>query len=255
MYVPLHTYYCLFPLSSYMHVCPGGDLLWAFSQFSIQGGLNAFHLCAEGGHLAIAQYLAPKIGGDLFDSDDNGYTALHWSVQTGHLFMVEYLVKSQVFDVKARDKVGLHCLLLVFILCILWPLWTHLLHGHSRHGNLYTTCVTSVVCVSSMRLLFCSMCTCAPIMMWCTVLRYVSLFRLHSVSLTLCAVGHHSTFESSSEWPCRGGSVSAGKWQQGHGTEQCGLTKENFDFLWSSNVVSWSLYSSDSSSNPLWSVA
>ena len=27
MYIPLHTYYCLFPLSSYMLVCTGGHLL------------------------------------------------------------------------------------------------------------------------------------------------------------------------------------------------------------------------------------
>ena len=79
----------------------------------MQGGFNAFHLCAEGGHLAVADYLAPKMGGHLFDCDDAGYTALHWAAQEGQLPMVEYLVRSCGFDVKAVDKVGLHCLLLV----------------------------------------------------------------------------------------------------------------------------------------------
>ena len=59
-----------------------------------------------GGHLAVAEYLAPKLEGHLFDSDDDGYTALHWAAQAGQLSMVEYLVRSCGFDVKARDKVG-----------------------------------------------------------------------------------------------------------------------------------------------------
>ncbi len=73
---------------------------------SFQGGHNAFLLCAEGGHLAIAEYLAPKMEGHLFDADDARYTALHWAAQQGQLSMVEYLVRSCGFDVKARDKVG-----------------------------------------------------------------------------------------------------------------------------------------------------
>ena len=79
----------------------------------MQGGLNAFHMCAGGGHVAIAEYLAPKMEDHLFDSDDDGYTALHFAAQEGQLSMVEYLVRSCGFDVKAVDKVGLHCLLLV----------------------------------------------------------------------------------------------------------------------------------------------
>ena len=79
----------------------------------MQGGLNAFLLCALGGHLAVAEYLASKMEGRLFDSDDGGYTALHWAAQEGQLPMVKYLVRSCGFDVKAIDKVGSHCLLLV----------------------------------------------------------------------------------------------------------------------------------------------
>ena len=73
---------------------------------SMQEGCNAFHACAVGGHLAVAEYLAPKMEGHLFDSDDARYTALHWAAQEGQLPMVEYLVRSCGFDVKARDKVG-----------------------------------------------------------------------------------------------------------------------------------------------------
>ena len=83
----------------------------------MQRGRNAFFLCAMGGHLAVAEYLAPKMEGHLFDSDDDGSTALHWAAQEGQLPMVKYLVRSCGFDVKAIDKVGLHCLLLVC--CIL----------------------------------------------------------------------------------------------------------------------------------------
>ena len=77
------------------------------------GGCNAFLLCAVGGHLPVAKYLASKMEGHLFDPDDDGYTALHWAAQEGHLSMVEYLVRSCGFDVKAIDKVDFHCLLLV----------------------------------------------------------------------------------------------------------------------------------------------
>ena len=79
----------------------------------MQGGRNAFLLCAEGGHLAVAEYLAPKMEGHLFDSNGNGSTALHMAAYFGHLSMVKYLVRSCGFDVKAIDKVSLHCLLLV----------------------------------------------------------------------------------------------------------------------------------------------
>ena len=78
----------------------------------MQEGRNAFLLCAAGGHSAIAEYLAPKMKGHLFDGDNVGSTALHLAANFGHLSMVEYLVKSCGFDVKAIDKVGLHCLLL-----------------------------------------------------------------------------------------------------------------------------------------------
>ena len=60
------------------------------------------------GHLPVAEYLAPKMEGHLFDCDDAGYTALHWASQEGQLSMVEYLVRSCGFDVKARDKVDQH---------------------------------------------------------------------------------------------------------------------------------------------------
>ena len=56
----------------------------------------------------VAEYLAPKMEGHLFDSDDDGYTALHCAAKAGQLSMVEYLVRSCGFDVKARDKVGQH---------------------------------------------------------------------------------------------------------------------------------------------------
>ena len=79
----------------------------------MQGGRNAFLLCAMDGHLPVAVYLASKMEGHLFDSDDDGYTALHLAAYFGHLSVVKYLVRSCGFDVKAINKVGFHCLLLV----------------------------------------------------------------------------------------------------------------------------------------------
>ena len=77
------------------------------SFLSLQDGSNVFHVCAAGGNVAIAQFLAPMMEDHLFDVDDDGYTALHWATQEGQLSMVEYLVKSCGFDLKAKDKVGL----------------------------------------------------------------------------------------------------------------------------------------------------
>ena len=76
------------------------------SYHSLQEGRNAFLLCAMYDHLAVAEYLAPKMEGHLFDSDDDGHTALHLAAYFGHLSMVQYLVGSCGFDVKARAKVG-----------------------------------------------------------------------------------------------------------------------------------------------------
>ena len=72
----------------------------------MQDGLNAFDMCAVGGHFAVAEYLIPKMEDHLFDCDDDGYTALHWAAREGQLPMVEYLVRSCGFDLKTRDKVG-----------------------------------------------------------------------------------------------------------------------------------------------------
>ena len=78
----------------------------SLSYHSLQGGRNAFLLCAMKGHLAIAKYLAPKMEDHLFDSDDDRDTALHLAAYFGQLSMVQYLVGYCGFDVKARDKVG-----------------------------------------------------------------------------------------------------------------------------------------------------
>ena len=82
-------------------------MLYPYSFLSLQEGSNVFHLCAAGGNVAIAQFLAPMMEDHLFDVNDGGYTALHWATQEGQLSMVEYLVKSCGFDLKAEDKVGL----------------------------------------------------------------------------------------------------------------------------------------------------
>ena len=74
----------------------------------MQRGFNAFLLCICGCHLAVAQYLAPRMGDHLYDTDDSGATALHWAVEANQLPIVEYLVKSCEFDVTLRDKVCIY---------------------------------------------------------------------------------------------------------------------------------------------------
>ena len=62
-------------------------------------------MSAWGGHIDVAQYLAPMMGGQVFDLTDEKETALHIAVENGHLPMVEHLVKSARFDVKDKNKV------------------------------------------------------------------------------------------------------------------------------------------------------
>ena len=89
---------------------------------SLQNGRNAIHVCAVGGDVAIAQFLAPMMESNLSDVSNGGYTALHCATQVGQLSMVEYLVKSCGFDLKAKDKVGFLCFLVVlFILYFRGP--------------------------------------------------------------------------------------------------------------------------------------
>lgn len=87
-------------LMLWWHVSP---VLW------MQEGCNAFHLCAEGRHPAVAQYLQVQ----LFATDGDGSTALHRAAKAGQLHTVEYLVRSCGFDVTARDEVGLHFFILI----------------------------------------------------------------------------------------------------------------------------------------------
>ena len=82
-------------------------MLCPYSFLSLQDKSNVFHLCAAGGIVAIAQFLAPMMEDHLFDVNDDGYTALHWATREGQLSKVKYLVKSCGFDLKAKDKVGL----------------------------------------------------------------------------------------------------------------------------------------------------
>ena len=51
------------------------------------------------GHLAVAEYLVPRMEGHLFDSDDDGHTALHLAAYFGQWPIGEYLVRSCGFDV------------------------------------------------------------------------------------------------------------------------------------------------------------
>ena len=62
-------------------------------------------MSADGGHVGVAQYLAPMMGGHVFDLTDAKDTALHRAAKNGHLPMVEHLVKVTGFDVKDKNKV------------------------------------------------------------------------------------------------------------------------------------------------------
>lgn len=71
-----------------------------------------------GGHLAVAEYLVLKMGGQVFDTSDGGYTALHWAAEHGQLLMIDFLIRSCGFDVQAKDKVAMnytHSFLLVVV--------------------------------------------------------------------------------------------------------------------------------------------
>ena len=62
-------------------------------------------MSTEGGHVSVALYLAPKMGGHVFDLTDVKDTALHRAAMHGHLPMVEHLVTTAGFQIKDKNKV------------------------------------------------------------------------------------------------------------------------------------------------------
>ena len=209
------------------HVCTGGDLLWAFPIFN--AGREQFPSlvcsCWPSCHCWVP---CPKDGGPPL------WLRWWWI----HSLALGCPRGQAVHGGVPREILWIWCegswqgwpTLFAACLMLLWPLWTHQLHGHSRDGHLYLSCVNLFGLF--IRLMFFVMLSPrVHQLMWCTSSRYVCLIRFHCVSLTLCAVGEHSTFDSSSERSCRGGSLSSGEWQQCPGTEQCGLTKDSYVVL------------------------
>ena len=70
-----------------------------------QGGRNALHLSAQGGHLEVIRFLSPRFGAKVHDRTDAGYTILHWAAQKGHSQVARYLIKELNRNPKDRDKV------------------------------------------------------------------------------------------------------------------------------------------------------
>ena len=84
-------------------------------------------MSADGGHVGVAQYLAPMMGGHVFDLTNAKDTALHRAAKNGHLPMVEHLVKVTGFNVKDKNKV-----------CTVFPLGA-LLGALSMYAMMYST--------------------------------------------------------------------------------------------------------------------
>ena len=61
--------YLIILLSSCTHA-----LLCTHSFLFLQDGSNAFHLCAAGGNVTIAQFLAPMMEDHLFNVHNDGYS-------------------------------------------------------------------------------------------------------------------------------------------------------------------------------------
>ena len=84
-------------------------------------------MSADGGHVGVAQYLAPMMGGHVFDLTNAKDTALHRAAKNGHLPMVEHLVKVTGFDVKDKNKV-----------CSIWRLsWVHFQMYAMTYSTIY----------------------------------------------------------------------------------------------------------------------
>ena len=92
-------------------------------------------MSANGGHVDVAQYLTPKMGGHVFDLTNAKDTALHRAAKNGHLPMVEHLVKVTGFDVKDKNKV-----------CTVFPLGAFL-GALSRYAMTYSTIYHGSLCI------------------------------------------------------------------------------------------------------------
>ena len=90
------------------------------------------------------------------------------------------------------------------------------MHGHSGYGHLHLSCVEIfILCIVKKTLVvgllvWDVVCTSAPVDG--TLLVDMPVPPESIISLTSCAVGQDSTFESSRERPCGDSSLSAGEW-------------------------------------------
>ena len=72
---------------------------------SVQGGLNAMHKAAAGGHLEVIKYLSPMFGVRIHEKTEGSYTMLHCAAQGGHSQVARYLIEVLKMDTQDRDKV------------------------------------------------------------------------------------------------------------------------------------------------------
>ena len=66
------------------------------------------HYAAAGGHVAVIQYLAPRMESLLHSSDDYGCTMAHWAAEGGHADVVKLVVEHYNLDPAARDVVSVY---------------------------------------------------------------------------------------------------------------------------------------------------
>ena len=134
----------------------------------------------------------------------------------------------------------------IFVSCQWWSTWSEpvdLMWRPLTRLECIVCCLSDASSIINM-MPFCNIvCTCTPVDMvhYYTTSSDMSVPSDSFVSLTSCAVGQHSTFESSTGRPCRDNSRSARKWKQCPGAEQCRLTNGYVVLLWSSMFVHWNL--------------
>ena len=63
------------------------------------------HKAAQGGHLAVINFLSERFGERNHERDNDGLSMLHWAAQEGHCEVARYLIEDMQMDPQDRDEV------------------------------------------------------------------------------------------------------------------------------------------------------
>ena len=70
--------------------------------------MNALHYAADGGHVDIIRYLAPKMHSLLHSATNHGHTMILLAASNGHNEVLQLTIEEYKLELTARDTVSVY---------------------------------------------------------------------------------------------------------------------------------------------------